>query len=271
MTNSNSSSGRKFGDKGSGNMLVAAFYQPVKLLSWLTGQSLPSRSKSRGEIIVLSTLALACAALSVEAWYEVMPRNLVPTGNASASANHKFVPKPYIEDGADIGLANPVDAGLMLVDAGLKVLDATLPFNIKLRVPYNQNSIWLDPNFYVALLLSLMLQTFQAKALRAVSVEIRKRRVEKAKQFKPIDLSPDELAITKIRTIEYNNVHVAGYVGTMTAILFSFGLEIGIGLSSLSAATTVNGVAQLIYVIAQAFGFEFFVNILLGMDEDEAL
>ena len=196
-----------------------------------------------------------------------MPR--VP--NTAVVSNHKFIPKPYLDDGADIGIANPVDAGLMLVDTGLKVLDATLPFNIKLRVPYNPNSIWLDPNFYVALALSLMLQVFQAKALRAVSVEIRKRRVEKAKQFKPIDLSPDELAITKIRTIEYNNVHVAGYVGSMVAILASFGLEIGIGLSSLSAATTVNGVAQLIYVIAQAFGFEFFVNILLGMDEDEAL
>ena len=53
MTTSNDS-GRKFGDKGSGNMLVAAFYQPVKLLSWLTGQPLPSRSKSKGEVIILS-------------------------------------------------------------------------------------------------------------------------------------------------------------------------------------------------------------------------
>ena len=41
-----------------------------------------------------------------------------------------------------------------------------------------------DLDFYLALSLSLALQVFQAKAIRSVSAEVRRRRAEKANQFK---------------------------------------------------------------------------------------
>jgi hypothetical protein len=231
-----------------GNAFIATCTAPAKLMGWLTS--------NRGGKAIVGILALYCAGLSVEAWYVTMPKLV---GDRSGE-NRKFMPKPFIDDGADLGLINPLNALPVLWDAALGVFEAMLPFYLRGAAPTPVRCVWLDWRFYIALMVSVSLQLWQAKALRSLSISDRQKKAVELQQYKRMSLDPKALDIANAKTSEYNQ-SLMGKRRTNGAMIFlSYLVELGTGFASITGSRGVGILTAGVYCIIQAFGFEVMMN-----------
>jgi hypothetical protein len=243
---------------GLGGLIVSACTAPAKGIGWLTGNV--------GGRAVIGVLALYCAALSVESWYVAMP---ILANQPGAKENRKFVPKPFIGDGADLGLLSPGPVIDYAWDTAMNVLHTMLPFQLKAPPRTYADCVWLDWRFYVAAAASFALQMWQARALRSLSISDRRQKALALAGHKKMALDPNSLAIAQARALEYN----ASLTGRRTAngamIFLSYAVELGTGWVSVSQATGIGILTAGIYCIIQAFGFEVMLNQLEDQSELE--
>jgi hypothetical protein len=241
------------------NAIVGVCTAPARALRWATG--------STGGKAVIGVLATYCAALSVESWYVAMP---IIAGKESASVNRKFVPKPFIDDGADLGLLNPLPVAGAVWGLGVDIFSAMLPFSIKGAPPKIADCVWLDWRFYIALSASLALQIWQAKAIRAVSISARRTRAERLAVHKTMKLDPNSLKIAQSRAAEYNS-SLTGHRATNGAMIaLSYLVELGTGAVSISQSMGIGALTAAIYCVIQAFGFEVLINHMEDQEELES-
>jgi len=231
-----------------GNAFIAACTAPAKLMGWLTS--------NRGGKAVIGIMAIYCAGLSVEAWYVTLPR----VAGQRTEENRKFMPKPFIDDGADLGLLNPLNAIPVIWDAAMGVLQSMLPFVVRGAAPAPVRCVWLDWRFYVAVLVSVSLQLWQAKALRSLSIESRQRKAVELQQYKRMALDPKSLDIANAKVAEYNK-SLMGKRRTNGAMIFlSYAVELGTGFASITGTRGIGILTAGVYCIIQAFGFEVLMN-----------
>lgn len=236
-----------------GNAVIGTLTAPAKVLGWLTG--------NRGGRAMIGVMAAYCAGLSIEAWYVTMPN--LAQGKAAQAENRKFMPKPFIDDGADLGLLNPFRAIEVMWNEGMKVLTSLIPFITKPTVanaPSVVRCVWLDWRFYCAIGVSMALQLWQAKMLRSLSIEARKQQAQDLSQHKKMKLDPNSLDIANAKVAEYNGSRMGKRRANGVMIFLSYAVEMGTGFGSILGAQGVGIITAGIYSIIQAFGFEFMHN-----------
>jgi len=237
-----------------GNAFIAACTAPAKLMGWLTS--------NQGGKAVIGVMAIYCAGLSVEAWYVTLPR----VAGQRTEENRKFMPKPFIDDGADLGLLNPLNAIPVIWDMAMGVLQSMLPFVIKGAAPAPVRCVWLDWRFYIALLVSVSLQLWQAKALRSLSIGDRQRKAVELSQYKRMSLDPKSLDIANAKASEYNQSLMGKRRANGMMIFLSYAVELGTGFVSITGSRGVGILTAGVYCIIQAFGFEVLMN---QLEDDE--
>ncbi len=237
-----------------GTAFIATCTAPAKLMGWLTS--------NRGGKAVIGIMAIYCAGLSVEAWYVTLPR----VAGQRTEENRKFMPKPFIDDGADLGLLNPLNALPVLWDAAMSVLQSMLPFVVRGAAPDPVRCVWLDWRFYVAVMVSVSLQLWQAKALRSLSIESRQRKAQELSQYKRMALDPKSLEIANVKASEYNQSLMGKRRANGMMIFLSYAVELGTGFVSITGSRGVGILTAGVYCIIQAFGFEVLMN---QLEDDE--
>jgi hypothetical protein len=238
-----------------GNAAIAVATAPAKLMGWLTSH--------RGGKVMIGVLAAYCAGLSIEAWYVTLPS----VAGQGGEENRRFMPKPFVDDGADLGLLNPLNALPVLWDAAMGVLQSMLPFQLKGATPEPVRCVWLDWRFYVAVMVSLSLQLWQAKALRSLTIDQRRRKAQELQGYKKMNLDPKSLDIANAKVAEYNQSLMGKRRANGAMIFISYAVELGTGFASITGSRGVGILTAGVYCIIQAFGFEVMLNQL--QDEEE--
>jgi len=239
---------RDIRDNGIGGAFIAACTAPAKLMGWLTS--------NRGGKAVIGIMAIYCAGLSVEAWYVTLPR----VAGQRTEENRKFMPKPFIDDGADLGLLNPLNAIPVLWDMAMGVFSSMLPFVVRGVAPAPVRCVWLDWRFYVALMVSVSLQLWQARALRSLSIGDRQRKAVELQQYKRMALDPKSLDIANVKTGEYNQSLMGKRRANGAMIFLSYLVELGTSFASITGSRGVGILTAGVYCIISAFGFEVMMN-----------
>jgi hypothetical protein len=235
-------------DSAIGRAFIATCTAPAKLMGWVTS--------NKGGKAVVGLLAIYCAGLSVEAWYVTLP-NLA---GRQENENRKFMPKPFIDDGADLGLLNPIRALPVMWDAAMGVFQSMLPFVVKGAAPSPVRCVWLDWRFYIATMVSVSLQLWQAKALRSLTIDDRQRKAQELTQYKRMSLDPKALDIANAKVSEYNQSLMGKRRANGMMIFLSYAVELGTGFASITGSRGVGILTAGIYCIIQAFGFEVMMN-----------
>ncbi|MCY7283699.1 MAG: hypothetical protein LH679_09685 [Cyanobacteria bacterium CAN_BIN43] len=231
-----------------GNAFITACTAPAKLMGWLTS--------NRGGKAIVGILALYCAGLSVEAWYVTLPQ----VAGQRTEENRKFMPKPFIDDGADLGLLNPLNAIPAIWDMAMGVLQSMLPFVVRGAAPTAVRCVWLDWRFYVAVLVSVSLQLWQAKALRSLSIDARRLKAHELSQYKRMTLDPQSLEIANVKASEYNQSLMGKRKANGAMIFLSYLVELGTGFASITGSRGVGILTAGVYCLISAFGFEVMMN-----------
>ncbi|MEO1401903.1 MAG: hypothetical protein AAFV72_11735 [Cyanobacteria bacterium J06635_1] len=239
-----------------GAYLFAPAEWVAKAIAWTT-------NPSGGAKYALYIAAAASFGLSVESLYSVMPRQ-----DERPAAEIRFVPKPGVEDGADLSRLIPNPFGLL--GAGIDALLAWLPFYAKLGPGFGPEFlVWTDLNFYAAILFSAVIQGIEARIIRRVSIDLRKRRLDAVKNRKVVDLSPQALAIAKVRAKEYEYAGLGDYAFSAMAILSTYLIEGGVFFRTLYTVPGISSAALLIYGVLNVFGFEVFWALASAPDNEE--
>lgn len=255
--------------------LLAQLFRPVvwvaRGLAWATE---PEKIKSRGKVAITGKVLLfSCGMLysfgltteSILLLLKSQTQNIYST--RATPEEVRFMPKLGVEDGAEIG---------RIIPSPLKVVRLTSNFAFGWvpgyrafgNTAFDNYLVWADPIFYVSVVGAAVTGILQAMALRKVSIQIRKARLDKVRHYRVDDLSPKALTIARIRAAEYKNAEVGGVVFQGAVILASYAFEgatflLGFDLGDSNFAfLLINGSIQI-------FGFETCYR-LTGIDtEDE--
>jgi hypothetical protein len=228
----------------------------AKAIAWTT-------NPSGGAKYALYIAAAASFGLSVESLYSVMPRQ-----DERSAAEIRFIPKPGVNDGADLSRLIPNPLGLLQV--GIDALLSWLPFYSKLGSGFSPTFlVWTDLNFYAAILFSSVIQGIEARIIRRVSIDLRKRRLDAVKHRQVEDLSPQALAIAKVRALEYEYAGLGDYAFAAVAILSTYLIEGGVFFRTLYTVPGISSAALLIYGLLNVFGFEVFWALASAPEDEE--
>ncbi|MBD1847368.1 hypothetical protein H6F89_28970 [Cyanobacteria bacterium FACHB-63] len=155
-----------------------ALFKPINWASngfkWLTNPN----ADGGGQYLMKGFAVLLCG-LTAENCYQMLQ------GKESA----RFIPKPLINDGARIERVLPLGAVGNAVTGTL----ATLPNAVGVRNPDGSQLrwrpfgepdfiVWLDPDFYIAVLNAAGINAIEAMFLRRVKLEVRQRQLKNAIQ-----------------------------------------------------------------------------------------
>lgn len=238
-------------DKPIGDKILAPLAWTAKSLAWVT-------NPTGGARFALYGLSIYCAALSVESMMVSLPRITGQTQNKASDV--RFVPKVGIRDGANVmRLVNPMP----LLSAATDGFMSMLPFYVKSGT--REYSVWTDPNYYMALLIAIAIQAVEARALRAVSLKVRKKRLDDVAKHEVPDLNPKAVHIAKVRAAEYKNAGIGSYAMNGLVVVGAYALEIGAFFGSIAGGM---GLAQCIYGLVTIFGFEFAWNLAEKTEKD---
>ena len=152
--------------KAIGHLILKPIIWMSNSAKWLT---LPT--KQGGAKYVMWAMAIGCLGLSIENSYCLF-----------TDADHKFLPKPGINDGANISRILPLgDVGNAAI-GGMTDISNLLGAKLHRYQPFSKTDflVWTDPRFYGGLVLCLMVNGIQAMALRRVSLQIRAKQLQKA-------------------------------------------------------------------------------------------
>jgi len=248
-------------NKPVGATLLAPFEWFAKSASWLT-----NCGPKGGARFVFYGLAGACLALSVETVYIAMPAS--PVATRQGIQNRHFLPKPAIQDNADISLISP----LPLVGATIKLAAnytlGFLPFYPRHTIAPRW-TVWQDPAFYLAAVIALAIQATEAIAWRRLGKrwEAKMAKFQELNSRKVPDLNPNAVLAARAAQAELAAEGSGGYVGTALVILGVYGVEF-FTFTRAVAGAQVPGLTIFIYGLVNIFGFELCLAFAQN-DDDE--
>lgn len=227
-----------------GETLLAPLKWTVRSVKWLT----EPRSGSK---YVLYTLCVYSLMLSTEALYVALPSTA-----KRPAIERRFMPKIGINDGSDISRLVNLSNFVATVK---EITAAFLP--IQLKIPAKQWTVWGDPSFYLCLVLAIAIGAIEARALRAVSISMRRKMAERLAKHRPLELDPKSLTIAKVRAAQYQNAGMGRLIWNWIAITGTYTIEFGSFFSSQAGVRGSAGLASLIYAFITVFGFEAFLSL----------
>lgn len=242
--------------------LLAQPFRPIvwaaRALAWLTE---PEESKGRGKIALTGKVILFSAGMvySFGMTTESMLVLLSASTNSITGANRaaeeiRFLPKLGSDDGASLGRVLP--SPLKLTRLASNFAFGWVPgYKAFKNTSFDNYLVWADPNFYLAALLGAVVGICQAKAIRTVSIKVRKARLDKVRSYRVDDLSPKALTIAKVRAAEYQHAEMDNYVFDGLVIFGTYVFEIGTLILTFDLAGS-NIAFLALNGVFQVFGFE---------------
>jgi len=231
-------------------------------------------SSVKGFGIIASLMTVYCAGLSIESIMVSMPATMrtgdyanVSRGNGSRTQleaikrERRFVPKPYVNDGAELGRLNPWPNVQRTV---LQNYFQWMPMWIKGRVASDYWTVWNQPGILVlAAVFAITIQRFEGMIWRKKSTNETYKEFIQANAQKEVEADPKAIALAQYKAAQHNSQGIGGIVGTFITVVLLYGLEIAAFAGSFAGAG--NWVVNTIYAGLNIFGFELFDR--LGDDQ----
>lgn len=245
--------------------LLANIFRPVlwvvRGLAWACSPSDEADESIRrgpmrvtGRAVLFGVGTIASFAMSTESFYVLLHQegNLLPT---EATADIRFIPKFGIDDGAELGRIIPSPFKLGRIASN--VLLGWIPgYGFFQDTAFDNHLVWLDGRFYIAAVVAGLVNIFEGKALRSISLKLRKQRLDRVKDLQVEQLSDRALDIARIRAMEYKSAKVGSYIGNGAAVIATYATEIGMFVISIWSAD-LNFVGVAFNGLFEIFGFEF--------------
>ncbi|MEO0455426.1 MAG: hypothetical protein AAF152_02425 [Cyanobacteria bacterium P01_A01_bin.114] len=212
-------------------------------------------SSVKGFGIVATIMTCYCAALSIETVFIAVPGALQPGEyTEQVKRSKRFVPKPYVNDGAELGRLNPLPN---LQRAVLQRYFTWLPYWVRGRVESSYWTVWSEPAVLaLAVIIAATIQRFEGLIFRTKPVGQTLAEFNQANSIKAVKADPKALAVAQVKAKQHNMQGTGSVVGTFFAVLVLYGLEIGafVGSFAGSGAWAIN----LVYGFLTIAGFEIF-------------
>ena len=201
-----------------------------------------------GFSIVATGMSVYCALLSVEAMRVAIP---TLTGYSERPKEElRFLPKPYISDGADFSRLSP----LPNIERAIAPIAGGSFFG---KAPSQKWTVYNEPGLLIlSVLLALTINRFQAMVLRRRTPEKIKGQFESANRLKKVRADKDSLAEAKVKAAQYNSYGTGNLLVKTLGVAGSYGLEIAAFVGSFAAPGW--NLATVIYGFLQIAGFEIF-------------
>ncbi|MEA5464617.1 hypothetical protein [Leptothoe sp. PORK10 BA2] len=245
------------------HVLVAMIMSPIR-----GGQrAYRHLSSVRGFGIIASMMTVYCAGLSIESLMVSMPATMrsgdyaeVARGQGSRAAleaikrERRFIPKPYVNDGAKLGRLNPWPNIQRTI---LQNYFQWLPLWIKGRVASDYWTVWNQPGILVlSVVFALTIQRFEGMIWRKKTPDETLAEFEEANALEAVEADPRAIALAAYKAGQHNAQGLGGIIGTFIAVVLLYGLEIAAFAGSFAGAG--NWVINTIYAGLNIFGFEIF-------------
>jgi hypothetical protein len=212
-------------------------------------------SSVRGFGIIAAIMTCYCALLSVETVMIAVPGTLKPGEyTETVKRSKRFVPKPYVNDGAELGRLSPLPN---LQRAVLQRYFAWLPFWIKGGANGGYWTVWNEPGILaLSVTMAITIQRFEAMILRKKTTDVTLAEFQEANKIKAVAADPKAIALAHYKASQHNAQGTGGVIGTFIAVVLLYGLEIAAFTGSFAGAGS--WVVNMIYGFLTVFGFETF-------------
>lgn len=223
-------------------------------------------SSVKGFGIVATIMSAYCAGLSVEAIYIATPSVFIEQGEYTEESrrSRRFIPKPYVNDGAELGRINPLPN---LQRAVLQRYFSWLPYWIKGGAIGSYRTIWDEPAIlFLSVIGAVVIQRFEALIWRKKSVSTTRAEFYQANSTKVVKADSDAIALAHYKANQHNRQGTGSMLGTFLAVVMLYGLEIGAFLGSFSGG--VGWVIHSIYGFLTIAGFEVFDRMADDCEEE---
>lgn len=208
--------------RGIGRTIVDICKAGPSFLVWLT-----TKGKNGGVTIILGLLVIYFAAVSAEGYWQALN-----------SANPAFVPKPFINDGANVR---------------------------RLLV------IWRDPSFWIATVFSLAVQGIQAFIIREIGIARAKAAYEEVKGYRVPDLDEDALDIAEHRRKQFKGAGMRAVKmrGLLIGVVYAVDLAISYSNFPLLGLAIAKFCINAVWLLISLVGTESAINLFLDAQEDD--
>lgn len=255
-------------------------------------------SSNRGALIFFGILKTYSVSLGIEALVVAFPPEL-PAGQTewtaetreAANRDRRFVPKPYVNDGAKLGRINPFPpianaVNSLLLDNLTQDAEPTLKEESNpLKLTFNaakaaaadavdsakdealsaasdkamldtEQNLWVNsPSLLVLSIVGcLIIQNIESKPLRKGSIEDTRKKFEKTNKEKRAKPASDAIPLANVQAAEVNSYGLGKVGWTFLGVALVYAAELIAFAQSFS--TGAAGGVKLLYLFLTVFGFE---------------
>lgn len=199
---------------GISRVLVLVLTVPARLINWLTTPP--------GNAIMIGLGVLYFGAVSAEGYWQAMNAN-----------NPAFVPKPFVNDGADLRLIF---------------------------------TAFVAPSFWMASVVSLIVQGIQAFVLREIDIAKAKAEYEAIKDYRVPDPEEGQLDLAEYRRRRFKSVGMRTVRTRGALIALTYAIDAGIAFWNYPVIGQSTGemIINLVWILASIFGTEAMINLFLN-------
>jgi hypothetical protein len=199
---------------GISRAIVLILTVPARLINWLTTPP--------GNAIMIGLGVLYFGSVSAEGYWQAMNPN-----------NPAFVPKPFVNDGAD-----------------LKFIFSAL----------------IAPSFWMAAVVSLIVQGIQAFVLREIDIAKAKAQYEAIKDYRVPDPEEGQLDLAEYRRRRFKSVGMRTVRTRGALIALTYVIDAGIAFWNYPVIGQSTGemVINLVWILASIFGTEAMINLFFN-------
>jgi hypothetical protein len=199
---------------GISRVLVLVLTMPARLINWLTTPP--------GNAIMIGLGVLYFGSVSAEGYWQAMDAN-----------NPAFVPKPFVNDGADLGF----------IFAAI-----------------------LAPSFWMAAVVSLIVQGVQAFVLREMDIARAKAEYEAIKDYRVPDPTEGQLDLAEYRRRRFKSVGMRTVRTRGALIALTYAIDAGIAFWNYPVMGQSSGemVINSVWILASIFGTEAMINLFFN-------
>lgn len=215
-------------------------------------------SSVKGSGIVATFMSLYCAGLSIEAVFVATPSAISKISGLEYTEDmrrqRRFMPKPHVNDGAELGRLNPWPN---IQRAVLQKYFTWLPYWIRGRVASNYWTVWNSTGvLFLSITIALIIQNWEGRIWRKKPYTQTKGEFDEANSQKRVNADPNAIALAAYRAQQHNQQGMGGVLGTFIAVTCLYGLEIAAFFGSFSGAGSF--VVNTVYSFLTICGFEIF-------------
>lgn len=228
-------------------------------------------TSKRGFGIVATCLSFMSIGLSIETIYVATPQVIPEAGGATfmggqfrvddlradgfteeMKMHRRFIPKPYVYDGAQIMRLNPVPT----IRRAFLIDKEFLPIWVKGNGDYYW-TVWDEPVLMlISILVAIVIQRFESMIWNKKSRKECLEEFNAANQEIKVAADPKAIAIAQQKARQANSYGLGGMIGTGLAIVGLYTLEFAAFVASFNKGT--NFIFIVIYGGMTIFGFEVF-------------